>query len=142
MTAPSLLCDQIVGLFTLEDLKENEFIIEYTGEIFDGECLFKDYLNNVNDSLGRSYGFDLQEDMAVDAINCGNLMRFANHADKKYANCKVKLCFARGTVRVALIASKFINAGEELHFDYMFQQKLDWLQGYNTKYVNPFTKGK
>ena len=108
MTAPSLLCDQIVGLFTLEDLKENDFIIEYTGEIFDGECLFKDFLNNVNDSLGRSYGFDIQEDMAVDAINCGNLMRFANHADKKYANCKVKLMKARGCVRVALMASKHI----------------------------------
>lgn len=122
MTAPSLLCNQIVGLFTLEDLKENEFIIEYIGKIFDGECPLDDYLRVANDDLGRSYGFDIEEELSVDAINVGNLMRFANHAEKKYSNCNVKLFFARGSMRVALIASRSILAGEELHFDYMFQQ--------------------
>ena len=73
--------------------------------------------------------------MTLDAINVGNLMRFANHANIKYSNCKVKLCFALGTVRAVLSAKRNIAAGEELHFDYMFQQNLSWLQEYNKKYV-------
>ena len=77
-------------------------------------------MTEVNDSLGRSYGFTLNDQMTLDAINVGNLMRFANHANIKYSNCKVKLCFALGTVRAVLSAKRNIAAGEELHFDYMF----------------------
>ena len=94
ITAPSLLCSDIVGLYTLDSLEEDEFIIEYTGEIFDDSCPLNNYLTGVNDSLGRSYGFTLNDTKTLDAINVGNLMRFANHADIKYSNCKVKLCFA------------------------------------------------
>ena len=120
ITAPSLLCKEIVGLFTLEDLQEDDFIIEYTGEFFDDQCPLNNFLTEVNDSLGRSYGFTLNDQMTLDAINVGNLMRFANHANIKYSNCKVKLCFALGTVRAVLSAKRNIEAGEELHFDYMF----------------------
>ena len=31
ITAPSLLCDQFVGLFTLDEIKQDDFIIEYSG---------------------------------------------------------------------------------------------------------------
>ena len=32
-TAPSLLCDMFAGLFTAEEIKQDEFIIEYSGQI-------------------------------------------------------------------------------------------------------------
>ena len=33
ITAPSLLCDAFVGLFTLEAIRQDEFIVEYSGQI-------------------------------------------------------------------------------------------------------------
>ena len=61
ITAPSLLCKNIVGLFTLTDLKKGEFIIDYTGQIYDNNCQFNTYLNDINDALGRSYGFTIDD---------------------------------------------------------------------------------
>ena len=55
------MCKNIVGLFTLTDLKKGEFIIDYTGQIYDNNCQFNTYLNDINDALGRSYGFTIDD---------------------------------------------------------------------------------
>ena len=92
----------------------------------------------INDRIGRSYTFDVDTDVSVDAINTGNLMRFANHADTEYANCTTKIYFAKGTYRAVLMAKRDIAANEELTFDYGFDPCIDWVKSYNQKFVYPY----
>ena len=96
----------------------------------------------INDRIGRSYTFDIDTEITVDAINLGNLMRFANHADQEYANCTTKICFAKGSYRAVLVAKRDIQAREELTFDYGFSPEIDWVKGYNQKYVHPYQRKK
>lgn len=96
----------------------------------------------INDKIGRSYTFDIDTEITVDALNIGNLMRFANHADIDYANCTTKICFARGSYRAVLAAKRDIATNEELTFDYGFSLDIDWVKGYYEKYVWPYKKAK
>ena len=97
---------------------------------------------DINDKIGRSYTFDIDTEITVDALNLGNLMRFANHADQEFANCTTKICFARGSYRAVLVARRDVAANEELTFDYGFDPNIDWVFGYNEKYVYPYKRGK
>lgn len=92
-------------------------------------------MNEINDSLGRSYGFDVDLNTTLDAVNAGNLMRFANHSEFAIANCTTEIRFTRGTSRACLVAKRFIKEGEELFFDYGFKKQLDWLDMYKKKYL-------
>jgi hypothetical protein len=61
------------GLFTLEDIKENELICEYKGEILsknesDRRSVFNEY-------LGLNYLFQLTDSHDIDAYKIGNQMR-------------------------------------------------------------------
>jgi len=85
----------------------------------------------INDKIGRSYTFDIDTEITVDAMNLGNLMRFANHASQEYANCTTKICFARGSYRAVLVAKRDILVNEELTFDYGFSPDIDWVFSYN-----------
>ena len=66
----------------MDPIERGDFIIEYTGLIYEGSitCPLDNYLISINDELGRSYGFTIDTETEVDAINVGNLMRFANHS--------------------------------------------------------------
>jgi SET domain-containing protein len=117
---PSQALD-IVGLFAGEDIKQNEFIIDYGGYITRvDECDFEHFLNDINDSLGRSYGFTIDEKTDLDAIDTGNLMRFANHSERQVANCVTEIRTVRGSGHACLVARRPITKGEELFFDYTF----------------------
>lgn len=96
----------------------------------------------INDKIGRSYTFDIDTEITVDAINLGNMMRFANHANQEYANCTTKICFARGSYRAVLVAKRDIQENEELTFDYGFSPDIDWVHCYNKKYVYPYERRK
>lgn len=51
------------------------------------------------------------------------------------ANCTVKIIF-NGSMNCAnLIALRYIEAGEELMFDYNYDKSFDWLESYNQKYM-------
>lgn len=95
---------------------------------------------DINDKIGRSYTFDIDTEITVDALNLGNLMRFANHADSEFANCTTKICFARGSYRAVLVARRDISINEELTFDYGFDPNIDWVFYYNEKFVYPYKR--
>ena len=118
--------------------------MEYSGQISrvlsDDQCKLEVFLSEINDYIGRSYGFDVDSEISVDALNTGNLMRFANHADPWYANCTTKICFARGSYRAVLVSKRPIEENEELTFDYGFSPEISWVKGYNEKFVEPFWK--
>jgi hypothetical protein len=58
-TSCSLLCKEIVGLFTLDAINKDEFIINYAGEVVNPKCPLISFMQEVNDNLGRSYGFSV-----------------------------------------------------------------------------------
>ena len=64
------------------DVIETDVVIEqYGGHCNEPNCPLESWLDENNDKLGRSYQFTFTESEVVDALNTGNLMRFANHAD-------------------------------------------------------------
>ena len=73
------------GLFALENVDADEFIIEYVGEtIRQSTADNREKIYN-KQGIGSSYMFRIDSDAIVDATKCGNLSRFINHC------CEVSL---------------------------------------------------
>jgi hypothetical protein len=112
------------GLFTAEDILQDEFIIEYTGESIshDEGIRRQSRTGNVFDiDTYTSYVFTLLETEGtwIDAAVHGNLSRYINHATTKDGcNLDVRVLYVTGEFRILFRALRDINAGEELFFDY------------------------
>lgn len=104
------------GVKTLQDIPQGTFICEYVGEIIsDAEADVREndaYLFSLDNKVGDMY--------CVDARFYGNISRFINHhCEPNLFPCRVftshqDLRFPH----IAFFASKNINAGDELGFDY------------------------
>ncbi|KAI0126558.1 hypothetical protein BJ170DRAFT_684143 [Xylariales sp. AK1849] len=116
------------GLFTTEDIAQDEFVIEYVGELISQdegvrrEARRGDVFNEESNS---SYLFTLleQEGIWVDAAIYGNLSRYINHqddADKRGLGCNItpKILYVGGEYRIKFSSMRDIKAGEELFFNY------------------------
>jgi hypothetical protein len=105
------------GLFAGQDIKKNDFIHEYKGEIISQNE--SDRRGAMYSLSGQEYLFTLNPEQQLDANNFGNKARFMNNS-KKPANINVKgytmLC--NGQHRIGLYAKRDIKAGEELLYDY------------------------
>ncbi|KAK0657405.1 hypothetical protein B0T16DRAFT_401629 [Cercophora newfieldiana] len=114
------------GLFTAEDIAQDEFLIEYTGELIthDEGVRREARRGDVFDELHTtSYLFTLLEEggIWVDAAIYGNLSRYINHAsehDKKGCNITPKIMYVNHEFRIKFTALRDIKAGEELFFNY------------------------
>ncbi|ORY54543.1 uncharacterized protein BCR38DRAFT_147500 [Pseudomassariella vexata] len=116
------------GLFTTEDIAQDEFVIEYVGELISQdegvrrEARRGDVFDEESNS---SYLFTLleQEGIWVDAAIYGNLSRYINHqddADKRGLGCNItpKILYVNGEYRIKFSSMRDIKAGEELFFNY------------------------
>ncbi|TRY93170.1 hypothetical protein DNTS_012857 [Danionella cerebrum] len=104
------------GVRTLQDIPEGAFVCEFAGEIIsDGEANIREndsYMFNLDNKVGEVY--------CIDAQFYGNVSRFMNHL------CEPNLFPVRVFTKhqdmrfpsIAFFASKSIQAGEELGFDY------------------------
>ncbi|XP_039515106.1 histone-lysine N-methyltransferase EHMT1a isoform X2 [Pimephales promelas] len=104
------------GVRALQDIPEGTFVCEFAGEIIsDGEANIREndsYMFNLDNKVGEVY--------CIDARFYGNVSRFMNHL------CEPNLFPVRVFTkhqdmrfpRIALYASKPIQAGNELGFDY------------------------
>jgi len=130
------------GLYALEDIKSDEFITEYTGELIsDPEALRRGIMY---DSQEHSYIFSLTAEESLDAMLAGNKMRFANHRSGGEENCYGKTLRVMGNTCVALYAKQDIAKGTELFFDYQYQKgdvKYAWFISY-IKELEERKKGK
>ncbi|OIW24068.1 hypothetical protein CONLIGDRAFT_693034 [Coniochaeta ligniaria NRRL 30616] len=114
------------GLFTAEDISQDEFIIEYTGELINAnEGVRREARrgNVFDEASNTSYLFTLldTEGIWVDAAIYGNLSRYINHAgdeDKRGANITPKIVYVNGEFRIRFTAMRDIKTGEELFFNY------------------------
>lgn len=110
------------GLFAAEDIAQDEFVIEYTGELIShDEGVRREHRRgDVFDEDNKvSYLFTLleQEGIWVDAAMYGNLSRYINHAS---GNCNImpRIMYVNHEFRIKFLAIRDIKAGEELFFNY------------------------
>ncbi|KAK3310634.1 uncharacterized protein B0T15DRAFT_571165 [Chaetomium strumarium] len=110
------------GLFAAEDIAQDEFVIEYTGELIshDEGVRRENRRGDVFDEENKiSYLFTLleQEGIWVDAAIYGNLSRYINHASD---NCNImpRIMYVNHEFRIKFSALRDIKAGEELFFNY------------------------
>lgn len=114
------------GLFTAEDIAQDEFIVEYVGELIthDEGVRREARRGDVFDEESNvSYVFTLLENEGiwVDAAIYGNLSRYINHAsehDKRGCNITPRILYVNGEYRIKFTAMRDIAAGEELFFNY------------------------
>ncbi|TFA98275.1 Histone-lysine N-methyltransferase EZH1 [Trichoderma ghanense] len=114
------------GLFTAEDIAQDEFIVEYVGELIthDEGVRREARRGDVFDETSNiSYVFTLLENEGiwVDAAIYGNLSRYINHAsehDTRGCNITPRILYVNGEFRIKFTALRDIKAGEELFFNY------------------------
>ena len=87
------------GLFAMEYIGEDEYVIEYVGVVV------RPVLSDVREKryekqgIGSSYLFRIDQDYVVDATKCGNLARFINHS------CDVSLLY----FKLVLLLTFYMN---------------------------------
>ena len=103
------------GAFLFENVKKNDFICEYVGEIITQSEVSRRSV--VSNARGASYFFDLNPDQTIDASRRGNQARFVNHSNQP--NCVIKKIMSNGTPKIVIIAKEKMVKGTELFINYM-----------------------
>lgn len=117
------------GLFTAQDISQDDFVIEYVGELISqDEGVRREARRGdvFDEESNASYLFTLleQEGIWVDAAIYGNLSRYINHQDgddkRSGLGCNItpKILYVCGEYRIKFSAMRDIKAGEELFFNY------------------------
>jgi len=104
------------GLRADSDLRANDFIFEYIGEVI-GERRFRSRMQQYDhEGIKHFYFMSLTKGEFVDATKRGNLGRFCNHSCNP--NCYVDKWVVDDKLRMGIFAERNIKAGEELVFNY------------------------
>lgn len=104
------------GLRANTELYEGDFIYEYIGEVI-GEAQFRRRMRQYDqEGIKHFYFMSLEAGTFVDATKKGNLGRFCNHSCNP--NCYVDKWIVGDRLRMGIFASTYIQAGEELVFNY------------------------
>ena len=104
------------GLRANVDLKPNDFIFEYIGEVI-GEAAFRRRMHQYDEEgIKHFYFMSLGKSEFVDATKKGNLGRFCNHSCNP--NCYVDKWVVGEKLRMGIFAERAVKAGEELVFNY------------------------
>ncbi|KPM37353.1 hypothetical protein AK830_g9206 [Neonectria ditissima] len=111
------------GLYTAQDIPQDDFIIEYVGELISHDEGVRREARRGDEESSISYVFTLLENEGiwVDAAIYGNLSRYINHAsesDKRGCNITPRILYVNGEYRIKFSAMRDIEAGEELFFNY------------------------
>jgi len=105
----------------MERVSKNDIIMEYVGEVT------RDVLGDVREhnyersGIESSYLFRLNEDYIIDATKKGNIARFVNHSCDP--NSQPRASTRGGRARIFIHASRDIEPGEEVVYDYKFPEE-------------------
>ncbi|CAH0521657.1 unnamed protein product [Peronospora belbahrii] len=106
------------GVRTVQKIAQRGIVGEYVGEIIDEKELAR-RLKSVPRHELNFYYLLLAPGVYIDARNKGSFTRFVNHSCEP--NCKTEKWTVKGETRIAVIALRDINVGEELTFDYQWK---------------------
>lgn len=109
------------GIFVEENIKTNEFIAEYTGELLSIDEAER--RGRVCDKKNCSYIFHLDSLNEIDAMRKGNKTRFINNSNKE-PNCYPKIMMVNGEHRIGIYANKNILPNTELFYDYGYGKQV------------------
>ena len=108
------------GLVTLDGVNAGDLVVEYTGEVLNGEMVDERMrvreIEHGNDP--NFYVMDLGAGWFVDAREKGNLARFINHSCD--GNCVTQKINVAGYNRIAIVAVRDVEPGDFLSYDYQF----------------------
>ena len=116
------------GAFAPRDIPKNQFLVDYTGELISHQEA--DRRGQVYDRRASSYLFNLNDRQVVDAGRKGNRSRFANHSDS--ANASARILTVRGDHHIGIFAKRKIERGEEITFDYRYEDEERQMYGFKT----------
>jgi hypothetical protein len=124
------------GAFALRRIRRGQRIAEYTGPRISTEEADEKYDNNTD---GRTYLFIIDSKTVIDATNGGGDARFINHSCDP--NCETEM----DNKRVFIYATRTIEPGEELAYDYRLQMEdsdpLEWAEHYGCRCGAPNCRG-
>lgn len=104
------------GLRADTDLRANDFIFEYIGEVINEPTFRRRTIQYDEEGIKHFYFMSLTKSEFVDATKKGNLGRFCNHSCNP--NCYVDKWVVGNKLRMGIFAERNIKAGEELVFNY------------------------
>jgi len=104
------------GLRADTNLKPNDFIFEYIGEVIPEPAFRRRMHQYDQEGIKHFYFMSLTKAVFVDATKKGNLGRFCNHSCNP--NCFVDKWVVGDKLRMGIFAERHIQAGEELVFNY------------------------
>ncbi|KAJ3323140.1 Histone-Lysine N-Methyltransferase ash1l [Boothiomyces sp. JEL0866] len=106
------------GLQTQEFIPKGKFIMEYRGEIIsDATC--HERMRTIYANASNHYFLNYGLGEVIDGYRKGTIARFANHSCDP--NCHIEKWSYDGECRIGLFASKDIQPGSELTYDYKFE---------------------
>ncbi|CAI5728133.1 unnamed protein product [Peronospora farinosa] len=106
------------GVRTTEKIAQRGIVGEYVGEIIDPKELAR-RLKSVPRHELNFYYLLLAPGVYIDARTKGSFTRFVNHSCDP--NCKTEKWMVKGETRIAVIALRDLDVGEELTFDYQWK---------------------
>ncbi|PTU17753.1 hypothetical protein P175DRAFT_0526290 [Aspergillus ochraceoroseus IBT 24754] len=104
------------GLRAEADLRPHQFIYEYVGEVINEGPFHRRMRQYDEEGIKHFYFMSLSKGEFVDATKRGNLGRFCNHSCNP--NCYVDKWVVGEKLRMGIFAERYIQAGEELVFNY------------------------
>ena len=105
------------GVRTTEKIAEGVFILEYIGEVV-SHRLFRDRMSTMYKDDPHHYCLNLDSRTVIDGYRIANEGRFVNHSCEP--NCEMQKWSCNGYYRVGLFSLRDIEPGEELSYDYNF----------------------
>lgn len=112
-----------IGLFTHDNLKPKDIVIEYVGEIIRNQVADQREKRYKDKGIGDCYLFRLDDQYIIDASFFGGKARYLNHSCD--ANCSAKIITVDNQKHIIIRAKKHIRAGEELTYNYNFDLEED-----------------
>jgi len=107
------------GLFALEDIAQDDFVIEYVGQQVRSGLSDIREIDYTKKGIGSSYLFRLDGTHVIDATKHGNSARFINHCCIPNCNAKV-INGADGGKKIVIYSKVPIMKNQEITYDYKF----------------------